>query len=57
MYLQTCGRFKSANRKTVSHLRKVRKPYNLFKPANLRICELRNLFADRPHLLAYDISL
>jgi hypothetical protein len=35
----------------VSHLRKVRKLNKLFKPANLWICDLRNLFADRPALL------
>jgi hypothetical protein len=37
----------SANHK-VPHLRKVRKSNTLFKSANLRICNLLNLFADRP---------
>ena len=58
MYLRTCGSFKSANRKKdcvrksqihkASHLRKVRKSNKLFKSANLRICDFRNLYADRP---------
>jgi len=34
----------------VTHLRKVRKSDKLYKPAQLRICDLRNLFADRPSL-------
>jgi hypothetical protein len=55
-YLRTCGNFKSANHKeirsvnAVSHLRMVRKSNKLFKTANLRICDLRNLLADRPPL-------
>jgi hypothetical protein len=34
----------------VPHLRKVRKSNKLYKPAKLRICDLRNLFSDRPPL-------
>jgi hypothetical protein len=34
-----------------SHLRKVGKSNKLFKSANLRICDLPNLFADRPPLV------
>ncbi len=34
----------------VSHLRKVRKFNKLFKSANLRICDLGKLFADRQHM-------
>jgi hypothetical protein len=33
-----------------SHLRKVRKTNKVFSSTNLRICDLRNLFADRPTL-------
>ncbi len=61
MCLQTCGSLKSVNYKKdcvrksqirkVSHLRKVRKFINLFKSANLRICDYQNLLADRPLLL------
>jgi hypothetical protein len=36
----------------VLHLRKVRKSNKLFKSVILRICDLRNLFADRPPLLS-----
>jgi hypothetical protein len=53
MYLGTCRSFESANHKKigstnrkirkVSHFRKVRKSNKLFKPANLRICGMRNL--------------
>ncbi len=32
------------------HLRNVRKSDKLFKPANLRFCDSRSLFADRPPL-------
>jgi hypothetical protein len=31
----------------VPHLRKVRKSNKIFKSANLQICDLQNLFADR----------
>ncbi len=45
-----CGLRKFQVRKSqirkVSHLWKVRKYNKLFKAANLRICDLRNLFAD-----------
>jgi hypothetical protein len=34
----------------VPHLRKVRKSNKLFQSANFRICQMRNLFADRPPL-------
>ncbi len=61
MYLRTRGSFKSANHqnnwvrksqiRSVSHFRKVRKSNKLFNDTNLRICSLRNLFADRPPLL------
>jgi hypothetical protein len=34
----------------VAHLRKIRKSKKIFKFANLQICVLRNLFADRPLL-------
>ena len=50
MYLRTCVSIKSPNRKS-AHLRKVRKSNKLFKSAHLRICNLRNLFADDPSLL------
>jgi hypothetical protein len=32
----------------VPHLRKVRKYNKIYKSANFRICDLQNLFADRP---------
>ncbi len=32
----------------MSHLRRIRKSKKIFKSANLQICDLRNLFADRP---------
>jgi hypothetical protein len=32
------------------HLRNVRKSDKLLKPANLRFCDSRNLFGDRPPL-------
>jgi len=60
MYFQTCESFKSVNHKKdwvhksqirkVPHLRKVRKSNKLLKSPNLRICDLRNLFANRPPL-------
>ncbi len=63
MYLRACGSFKfanhenigSANRKfeKVSHLRQVRNLSNYLGPANLRICDSRNLFAYRPPLVLY----
>jgi hypothetical protein len=63
MYLRTCGSYKSANHKKdsarksqihkVPHLRNVRKSNKLFKSAHLRICDLRNLFADRPPLVFF----
>jgi hypothetical protein len=63
MYLQTCG--KPANYKEdwvrksqirkVSHLRNIRKFNKLSKSANLRICDLRNLFADRPPFYVADL--
>jgi hypothetical protein len=36
----------------VSHLRKVRKSNKLFMSANLRTCDMRNLFADLPLLFS-----
>ncbi len=57
--LWTCGSFKSANHKNwvrkskirkMPHLRMVQKSNKLFKSANLRICDLRNLIAERPSL-------
>ncbi len=39
----------------VSHLRKVRKSNKLFMHANFRICDFRNLFADRPPLLTIQL--
>jgi hypothetical protein len=48
---------KSANRKKyvfrkLQHLLKIRKSMKIyFRPANLRFCDLRNLFSDRPPLL------
>jgi hypothetical protein len=60
MYLPACGSFKSANHKKdwvcksqmikLPHLRKVHKSNKLMKSVNLRIRDLRNLFADRPPL-------
>ncbi len=40
-----------------SHLPKVSKSNKLFKSANLRVCDLRNLLADRPHLVTKSIRL
>jgi hypothetical protein len=61
MCIQSCGSLKSVNYKKdcvrksqirkVSHLRNVHKFINLFKSANLRICDFQNLFVDRPPLL------
>jgi len=56
MHLRTCGPQitkspKIANPQSVI-LRKVHKSNKLLNSANLRICDLRNLFADRPPLLA-----
>jgi hypothetical protein len=54
MYLRTCGSLSpqitkktgSANRKSaMPHIRKVRKSNKLFKSANLRICDLQNLYS------------
>jgi hypothetical protein len=53
MYLRTYDSFKSENRQKIGFAnpqRKVRKSNKLFKSPNLRICDLRNLFADRPTL-------
>jgi hypothetical protein len=41
---------KTANPK-LPHLRKIRKYNKFFKSENLRICDLRNLFAERPPVL------
>ncbi len=41
----------------VSHLRNVCKSNKLFKSANLRICDLRNLPADRPHLHFFNATV
>jgi hypothetical protein len=54
--LRICGGFKSANKtwvrkaqiRKLPYLRKARKSNKLGKSANIRICDLRNLFADRP---------
>jgi hypothetical protein len=37
-------------------LRKVRKSLKKLKSANLRICDLRNLFANRPPLLNIQVT-
>jgi hypothetical protein len=52
MYLGTFGSFKSTNYKKdwpckVPHLQSVRISAKSFKSANLQICYLQNLFADR----------
>ncbi len=54
-YLLICESFKSAYHgkawvRKLSQLRNSRKSYILFNSAKLRICDLRNLFADRPPL-------
>jgi hypothetical protein len=67
MYNRTYGSFKSANQKKdwvrksqirkVSYLRKFRKSSKLFKSANLRLCDLRNLLADRHPLKMRQVLL
>jgi hypothetical protein len=59
MYLRTCGSVKSANHKKIesvncksAHLWKVCKSNKLFKSANFLLCDMRNLFADRPPFIA-----
>ncbi len=53
--LLTCESFKSANHKKIvlkiAHLWKVCKSIKFFKSENLRICDLRNLFAEHPPLM------
>jgi hypothetical protein len=39
------------------HLRKVRKCNKFCQSANLRLCNLRNLFADRPPLNFIDLLI
>jgi hypothetical protein len=61
MYLRSCGSYKSESHKKIYVLKsknrkeqdllKVRKSYKLFKSANVRLCDSRNFFADRPPLL------
>jgi hypothetical protein len=46
----TRNRVRKSQLRKGSHLQKVRKSNKLYKSASLQICDLRNLFADRPPL-------